>query len=374
MRSTGLTKHTGRPLTVLQLTTSWNASGGIRQAMLLCGALLDEGHRVVFGGAEGSSVFEWASQKGIETLALSFKGPRQKWASSRALRRFALETGADVVHAHHTHGHNLALLATLGGGFPPVIANRGVLFRPVFPLKFRSRRTAAVIVNSERVKTVLAASGVPSSKIHRVYNAKELPDLEDLRSRRDALRTELGIGGSGPVVGSVGSGRSEKGFDHLIAAAPGIVRECPDARFVLIGRGTDRFRPDLEKRGLSGRFVLTGHRTDAWALMAAMDVFVFPSVAMDSCPNVILEALSLELPLVGSDVGGVREILDEGRAGVLVAPGNPGAIAAEVCALLREPARGEALGRAGRLRVQTVFTLEQKVKQTLAVYDRVLGR
>ena len=362
-----------RPLTVVHVTSSTNRSGGTRQAFLLALGQVRKDLRVVVCAPPGAAILGWARQAGLEAKELPRPGRLwSQWRAGRALRAVAREVGADLVHAHHTKGHNVALMATMGGGFPPVVVNRGVLFPPRFPSKFRSPRTAAIITNSRTVKGVLEGAGIPGGKIHVVPNAKEPPDPETLRSRVDGLRSELGLGGAGPVVGAVGRARPEKGFQFLVEASPRILARVPSARFVLVGAGTGRLEGAMEGRGVRDRFVLPGHREDAVAIMALFDVFVMPSVDMESAPNVLLEAMSVGVPAVGTDVGGIPEIIEHGRTGYVVPPRDPDALAGAVIRLLEDPRKARGMGRAGRRRVEELFSPEAKVARTLRVYEGVL--
>lgn len=369
-----LDDRTETGLTVVHLTSSGNRSGGTRQAVLLCRGLREAGHRVVLCGAPNSPVLEWAEQAGVPTRPLRFGGVWGQWRASRELRSLVEAEGADVVHAHHTKAHNVALLATFGGKFPPVVANRGVLFRPKFPAKFRSRRTAAVVTNSRAVRRVLEESGVPGGKVHVVYNAKEAPDRSALARRLPELRDELDLGGPGPIIGAVGRARPEKGFQFLVEAAPVILAEHPQARFVLVGAGTERFVPRLEELGVQRAFRLPGHRLDAVAIMAALDLFVIPSVDMESCPNTLLEAMGVGLPAVGADTGGIAEIIVDGVTGRVVPAGDAQALAAAALAILGDRNRARCWGEAGRRRVAAEFSLDAKVRNTLRVYEEVLAR
>lgn len=360
-------------MSIVHVTSSRNRSGGTRQALLLAREQVRSGHRVLFCAPPGAGVFELGRGLGIEFVVLETGSLVAQWRSSRKLRAVVKAAGADVVHAHHTKGHNVALLATFGGRFPPVIANRGVLFPPEFPAKFRSARTAAVITNSRRVAGVLTSCGVTPEKVHVVYNARDPADSDVLRDRARQFREELPGAGSAPVVGAVSSARPEKGMQVLVEAAPRILERCPDARFVLVGAGTERFEPRLRELGLRDRFWLPGHRSDAVALMTLFDVFVLPSIDMESCPNVLLEAMDVGLPVVGSDVGGVAEIVEEGRTGLVVPPGDPQALANAVVAVLGRDDRGRAWGETGRQTVRERFSPDRKCRETLRVYERLLG-
>lgn len=359
---------------MVHLTNAETPSGGARQALLLAGGLVRAGHRVVFCAPPGSAVYARAEAQGLEVRPLTFGNLWAQWKASRRLREIVRGEGADLVHSHHTKGHNVAVLATFGGRFPPVVANRGVLFRPRFPAKFRSRRTAAVVSNSRTVRTVLARSGVPGAKVHVVYNAAPVPPGRGEEGLLAGLREELRLTGPGPVIGAVGGARPEKGFHFLVEAAPRILTELPEARFVLVGAGVERFSSRLRELGIEHAFRLPGYRTDAVRIMELFSLFVIPSVGMESCPNVLLEAMSLGLPTVGADTGGIAEVIVDGSTGRVVARGDADALAGAVLEVLADPARAARWGAAGRERVTSEFSVEAKVTKTLRVYHEVLAR
>ena len=369
----GSVKAGGR-LCVVHLTNAETLSGGARQALLLAGGLGSAGHRVVFCAPPGSAVWARAEAQGLEARPLTFGNLWGQWKASRRLREIVRGEGADLVHSHHTKGHNVAVLATFGGRFPPVVANRGVLFRPRFPAKFRSRRTAAVVSNSQTVRTVLERSGIPGAKIHVVYNAAHVPSGDAPEGLLAGLREELRLTDPGPVVGAVGGARAEKGFQFLVEAAPRILTECPDARFVLVGSGVERFSPRLRELGIEHAFRLPGYRTDAVRIMALFSLFVIPSVGMESCPNVLLEAMSLGLPTVGADTGGIAEVIVDGTTGRMVARGDADALAGAVLEIFGDPARAARWGAAGKERMVSEFSVAAKVTRTLQVYHEVLAR
>ncbi|GAB4258710.1 MAG: glycosyltransferase family 4 protein [Deferrisoma sp.] len=362
------------PLTVVHITSSTNRSGGTRQAFLLARAQADAGLRVIVCAPEEAAILDWAENSGIPAKRLPRLGSLwSQWRASRGVRRIVREAAADLVHAHHTKGHNVALLATFGGGFPPVIANRGVLFPARFPLKFRTPRTSAVITNSLRVKRVLESAGVAGGKIHVVPNARDTSGTGATERADPALlRRQLGLPPGVRVVGAVGRARPEKGFQHLIEAAPAVLSAVPDTFFLLVGAGTERFVPTLRRFGVADRFVLPGHRDDAVDLMRLFDVFVIPSVDMESAPNTLLEAMSVGVPAVGTNIGGIPEIIEEGRTGYVVTPGDPEALARAVVRLLQDPERAREMGEAGRRKIEEEFSVEAKVRATFEVYEKVL--
>lgn len=161
----------------------------------------------------------------------------------------------------------------------------------------------------------------------------------------------------------VGAGRfsPEKGFGVLVEAAHTICRENPTAGVVLFGEGP--LRGELEARvaelGLTGRVVLPGFRTDLDSLISGADVVVLPSYT-EGLPNVALEASAAGVPVVATAVGGTPEAIADTVNGFLVPPGDPPALAAKVCALLRDPELRSTFGEAGRARMRERFTFQSQ--------------
>lgn len=374
--SAGVGCGSPRTLSVIHLTSAWNLSGGAKQAVLLCRGLVERGHRVLFMAPPDGPTLDLARAAGVPVEPATFGSLTGQWRLSRRLRALAAQRQVDVVHAHHTKGHNAALLATVGGGFPPIVANRGVIFRPDFPAKFRTSLTAAVIANSVAVKQVLVAARVAAAKVHVVYNAWDTgpASAEPAECVGERLRRELAIPREAPVVGAVASAKPDKGFQFLVEAAPQVLAHHPGAVFVLVGHGTETFLPRLAALGVTESFRLLGYRSDVADLMRAFDLFALPSIDMESCPNVVLEAMGAGLPVVGTAVGGVAELVEEGATGRIVPPGDAEPLALALAALLGDPVQRRTMGQSGRERVLARFSVGVKVTGTEQVYHEVLGR
>ena len=142
---------------------------------------------------------------------------------------------------------------------------------------------------------------------------------------RDAVRAQHGWGGQNIVVALVGRYHPMKGHDVLLSAAARVVSKVPDARFVLVGDGTDSANAELGRelnRGGFGSGVvsLLGRRTDIPEILCACDLLVAPSLWGEGFSNVIGEAMSCGVPCVGTDVGGTRDLI--GDSGCIVSPGD----------------------------------------------------
>ncbi len=222
---------------------------------------------------------------------------------------------------------------------------------------------------------VFGPDGPPSRRRHfTIYNGV---DVEAFRSARLAdqtspLRHQLSLADR-PVVTVVGRLRWEKGQATLVRAMSQIAREVPEAVLLVVGDGPDReaLGRQVAEAGLAERTVWAGMRSaeELPAFYGLSTVVAVPSV-FEGFGLVAAEAMAAGTPVVASAVGGLREVVEDGVTGLLVPPGDAGALASAVIRILRDPALGEEMGRRGRDRVRALFSLERFEASTLAAYRR----
>ena len=171
------------------------------------------------------------------------------------------------------------------------------------------------------------------------------------------------------LVGGIGRLSEQKGWDVLCRAAPRIRELCANAAVVIVGEGPQR--PQLELLAERYGVRLLGAHADAGAVLCAFDVLAAPS-RFEGLPLVPIEALHAGVPIVGTQIEGLRDVV--GTAGVLVAADDPAALGAALGALAADPARRAQLAERGRARAAQLFTAQRMASQTLAVYERAAGR
>src|SRR5256712_13340822 len=178
-----------------------------------------------------------------------------------------------------------------------------------------------------------------------------------------------------PVVGNVAALVPHKGQRYLIEAAQLVVREVPDARFVILGEG--ELRESLERQvreyHLEKHVLLPGFRTDVLGCIKGFDLFAMSSVT-EGLGTSLLDAMACSRATVATRARGIPEIVEDGQTGVLVAPRDHTAMAEAIVRLLRDDALRRQMGDAGFARVQARFTVERMVAETAAVYARVADR
>lgn len=201
-----------------------------------------------------------------------------------------------------------------------------------------------------------AGHGVMMVVPNGVPNHAPLPAPRDARG---AIRESLGVPPKAMILGSVGRLSVEKRLDLVLAAAHRLIPDRPDVHVLVVGGGDQRAKLDILARqlGLSRKVTFTGLLRDVTPALIAMDVLVQPSDT-EGTPRSVLEAMAHRLPVVATDVGDVPELLDHGRCGELVPPGDARLLAHAVGRLLADPARTRNLTRCARSRYEDRYTIE----------------
>jgi glycosyltransferase involved in cell wall biosynthesis len=239
--------------------------------------------------------------------------------------------------------------------------------------RFVNRRVIDVMLtNSESAKVWLVSNSLcPEDKIAVIKNGISLEAVRGSQSP-DSLKAELGVD-EGPVVGTVAKLRPVKGVRYFIEAAAMIHARHPSVKFLVVGDGSERerLRSLASRLGLNGHIILAGARDDARDLLGLLDVFVLPSLS-EGMPWAVLEAMAVGLPVVATRVGGVPELVDDGRTGYLVEPRDAESISDSVCKLIDDPDAMRQLGSAGRKRAKTEFALDKMRRDTEELYVRLM--
>jgi len=311
---------------------------------------------------------------GVQTVDLT-RGGAFHWPSLFRLARLVRSQCFDLVHTHLVHGGIIGRLAArLGGGVPTVttrhygteLKERTLLYRWEDRM---TRGTGRVVAISAAVREHLVGRGIARpERVSVIHNALD-PKLfgGEPVAESDSSRP--------PVLGSIGRLRPQKGYHHLLEAFRQVRERHPGASLEIVGEGP--LRGELEARcrelGVDGavRFLGRVPHHEVPCLLDGWDLFLLAS-EWEGFGMVLIEAMARARPVVATRVEGVLEVVEEGVSGVLVPPADPAALADAAAALLDDPVRREALGRAGRERALQRFSIATFIERTLAVYDELL--
>jgi glycosyltransferase involved in cell wall biosynthesis len=298
--------------------------------------------------------------------------------------RHIMKRRIDVMHAYSFYGNVFGILPARLAATPVIIASvrdRGAYLTPMQKRvqRFVCRFADCVLVNAEAVKEWLTSEGYPPSKIVVIPNGVELERFDGLPAP-ELVRQELGVPATAPLVMVVSRLTRQKGLEHFLEAAAVLARRFPDARFAVVGYANPAeqdyetaLKELTDRLGLKGRVIFTGLRHDVPALLAAASVSVMPSLN-EALSNVLLESMAAGAPIVATRVGGTPEAIADGVTGVLVPPGDSGALATAIGELLEDSARATRLGRAARQAIEAGYSVEKMVRATERLYIDLLAR
>lgn len=295
-----------------------------------------------------------------------------------AVRRFAESWGADLVHAHLPVSGITGRLAARRAGLPVVYTEHNLIerYHPVTRcahLATWNRQARAIAVSEEVARSIRRHAG-DAVPVEVVLNGV---DVERFRPDPDAglrLRAALDLPAGAPVIGQIAVFRPQKRLDLWLEAAARVRAARPDALFVLVGDGPARRQIErrAERLGLTPAIRFVGLQEEVRPFYAAFDVYLVSS-DYEGLPVALLEAMASGPAIVSTGVGGVPEVVRPGEDGLLVPPGDAGALAAAVLRLLENPGERDRLSRSARGRVTTSFSTERMTRRLEAIYDRVAG-
>lgn len=349
-----------KPIRILRIVTHLNISGPTVQAVLLVARMQDETHESrLVGGApfsDADSVLSLAERYGLDPIILpdmhAGYNPFAHWRTLRDLMRIMREFKPDVVHTHATTAGFLGRIAARLTGVPVVVHTLHV-----HPFRgYYNRLRTLNFIMMERIGAYLSDSIVTLSEnlrreltdTHRIARKNRfivLPlgfDLEPFQTatpaQGQAFREKYGIPADVPLVGIIGRLLPVKHVDLFLEAAEIIHQTIPQAHFVIVGDGEERIALTAQARslGISDHVTFTGWIDQMPDVYAALDV-VASSSLNEGTPVPIIEALSAGCRVVATDVGGVRDLLNNGALGRLVPSGDASALAGAVISALNQP-------------------------------------
>ena len=286
---------------------------------------------------------------------------RQMLAFARWCRRLRIA----VVQTCDLYANIFGLPAAALAGVPVRVGSRRELNPDKTPGQIRLQRQAyrcatRVVANSEAAREILQKEGLAAASIAVIPNGIDASGYPDRQAGPTPARRQ---------VITVANLRPEKSHETLIGAAALLAAEFPDVTYQIVGGGPRRTELEalVGAQGLGGRVHFLGHREDVPALLGAADVFVLPSRS-EAFPNGAIEAMAAGLPVVASRVGGLLDLIDHGRTGLLVEPSNPEALAAALRQLFTDPSAALQLGERARAHVRQRYAFDRMVDSFEQLY------
>jgi glycosyltransferase involved in cell wall biosynthesis len=349
---------------ILQVITPSKIAGAERSTASLCEHLVRAGHRVTIATKQGHPLVDLLRSLDLDVRPMPLSGKANVAAGLR-LARLARSLEAEVIH---TQLSTAALWGSVGAhlaGIPAVAHVRALNSKTCYTLADR------VIAISEAVRDHLVAQGMAGDRIDVVYSGID-PRRYSMPVPREEARRALEIPPDAVVLGVLAHLTAKKGHHVLLPALAELKPQFPRLLTLLAGDGVERGRLEEQARhlGLTEQVRFLGFREDVLPVYAALEFLVLPSVAGEGLPRALLEAGFLGLPVVGTRLSGVPEIVRDGETGYVVPPGDAPALAARLRDLLACPSRRAQFGATAKEWIRGKFTIEAMVEGTLRSYRK----
>lgn len=355
----------------LDLGRHWR--GGQRQCALLCRRLAAGGCEVHLIGRRDGALLAELRGGPIVRHALMLPGGINP-LSALEVAAILRARHPDLIAAHEAHGLGLAAVGRrLAGLAVPLVYHRRVDVPPRsgWGSRWKLRQTDCFICVSHAAAAVLRAAGIAAERIRVVHSG--VPPLVRIAGARQQVVAELGIPPAARLVGTIAGLITHKGHAILLEAVAEIAPAAEAVHLLLIGSGP--LRDALERKasqlGIGECVHFLGERRDIARLLSALDLFVLPSLT-EGLGSSILDAFSLEVPVVATRAGGIPELVADGRTGRLVAPGDAAELAGAMRAAWSDPSAAARMTARAAECFRAHFTDDAMATATSAVYRELL--
>lgn len=357
--------------------------GGERVFSQIINGLNQDNYKIFICSSPGSNFYESISNKDVHFLPLDFS-KRFSPLLLFKLRKLIKKNKISIVHGQGTRAEFYARLANCFAGTSKYISTIAMPVEGFDVAPFRKkiyhffdrlseRYVDRFIVVSDSLKNQLVQEhGINPDKISRIYNGIEIDQYspENLDADRKRIREEFDTDENTHLVGAIGRLAWQKGFDYLINAVPGILKYHPNTKFLIAGEGPleKRLRAQGARLRVSKSLIFTGFRNDIKEILSAIDILVIPSL-QEGFPMITLEGMAMEKPIIGTEISGIKEQIEDNESGLLVRPGDTDALAEIIIRLLDTPDYARELGLNGRKRVKNDFSIQKMLAETEKIYN-----
>lgn len=365
------------PLTIVHTETSKEWGGQEIRIFTEMQAMKDRGYRMFLAAPSYSEIYKRCEQAGFDVFPLSDNRLLMPLGILKLKRLFEKEN-VKIVNTHSSRDSWMGGIAARMAKVPLILRTRHIDVS--YPNKFFSRIAYSelphhVLTTSEKIVSSLKeelkldperVSCIPTGIDFKRFN----PDITS------TLREELNIDVNEKIVGMISVIRSWKGHEYFLEAAQKILKKHNDIRFIIVGDGPrrDYINQEIQRLNLGSAVMMLGYREDVVDVMAGLDVLVLPSYAHEGIPQIILQGLAMNKPIVATRVGGIPEIINHGESGLLAEPQNSDSLAEKILQFTDDLQWARRLAHKGRSRIQQNHTIEmmcQSLEKLYAKYLRV---
>ncbi|MCX5697976.1 MAG: glycosyltransferase family 4 protein [Candidatus Omnitrophica bacterium] len=362
-------------MNILYLTNHLNTGGITSYVLTLSIGLKKKGHNVYIASSGGELLGKFLSE-GISFIPIPIKTKSEIhpkiWLSFMMLKGLIRKKDINIIHANTRVTQVLAHLLSDSSGRPYISTCHGFFKRRFFRLVFPCWGKKTIAISAQVKEHLMRDFNVPQENIEVIHNGIDVEKFARLSHQSSAVRfqikKDLGLG-EGPVVGIIARLSEVKGHTYLIQAMRIVREQVPDAQLLIGGEGKleKELRAQASDLGLEKNIFFFPNTTDTRKLLSAMDVFVLPSLH-EGLGLALMEAMAAAVAVVGSDIGGIKSLIQHRHSGLLAAPGDVGALAGAIVELLKDPQKRKLFAESARDLIARDFSQEEMVFKTEEAY------
>lgn len=360
---------------VIHLDSEKTWGGGQQQAVYLFSDMVARQIPTLFVCQPRSQLHDYCLKENLPCRVLRMRGEFDLLAGYK-IAGIARDNNFNIIHAHSAHALATALWVKLFYPYIKVIATRRVAFplRKNFfsRMKYRTTKVDKIICTSRGIEKVMLQEKIDPDKLITIHSGIDIHKFDSIEPLAD-FRKRYGIAPHNLVVGTVAALERPKDYPTLLKAAKFVIQKYKDVTFVAVGSGKEEqnIRKLHRKLGLGNNFILVGFQRNIGSFLKNFDIFVLAS-QKEGIGGSLFEAQAVGLPVIGTSVGGIPEVISHGRNGLLVPPQNHGQLGEAILALINNKEMRCGLSR-NAIEDFKQFDIRNTIKSYLELYERLTG-
>ncbi len=366
-------------LSVAHIETGRHLYGGAQQVVYLLQGLANRGVRNLLIAPQNSEISAAVQSNGSAKVITTRHSGDLSLGFYRETRRILNAEQPKLVHMHSRRGADtLGGLAAKASAVPAVLSRRVDNREHPLAIRFKYPLYRQVIGISQAICHVLSEQGVDQTRLHCVHSTVDSDNFDtstdNRRRARQALNTEYGIPADHLLLAVVAQLIPRKGHRQLLSVLPAVIARQPKLSLLIFGQGPERdaIAAQIDSLGLAKHVQLAGFKSDLDRDLMGIDIIVHPA-EKEGLGVALLKASAAGVPIIAGRAGGIPEIVQHEKNGLLFTPGDNVQLQAALELLINAPLQRQAMGAAGIQIAQNQFSIEAMVDGNLAVYQQALA-
>ncbi|HOK08509.1 MAG TPA: glycosyltransferase family 4 protein [Candidatus Hydrogenedens sp.] len=356
---------------VLHIDEQMTWRGGEQQACWLIQGLINKGFKIFAVGKKDSEFIKKLNTiSGVITITLPLSSEFDLYSAWK-IAQIAKKEKIDIIHAHTSHAHSIAIISKLFYNKPKIVVSRRVSFPPHnnFVSKWKYNHVDIILPVSFYVAKILKENNIPEQKICVVRSSIDLSHIQN----QPYSKSNFNIDNNTYVLFNAGALVPHKDQITLIKAFKKVLKQIPNCMLLIAGDGPlkETLQKEITANDLEGNVLLLGYRKDIPQIIKMSDVYVSSSWS-EGLGTSVLEALACEKPVVATEAGGVPEMVINNKTGLLVPAQNPTLLAEAITYILKNPQKALDMAKQGKKHIEDYFTVQRMVEETISVYQKLI--